>query len=154
MKAAKIRLAGVAVVLFSGALFAADYYVDANNGNDAWDGSSATRGEGDVGPKQTLVAAMAISGLAYGDVVHAAEGYYTNGVVEVGVLRYRVAVPAQVKLIASGRADRTFIVGEEAPADAEDRDAYGNGTGSMKCVYLYDKAIVWGFTVTGGRTFC
>ena len=96
MKAAKIRLAGVVVALFSGALFATDYYVDANNGNDAWDGSSATRGEGDVGPKQTLVAAMAISGLASGDVVHAAEGYYTNGVVEVGVLRYRVAVPATI----------------------------------------------------------
>ena len=40
MKAAKIRLAGVAVVLFSGALFATDYYVDANNGNDDWDGTA------------------------------------------------------------------------------------------------------------------
>ena len=76
MKAAKIRLAGVAVALFSGALFATDYYVDANNGNDDWDGTSATRGAGDVGPKKTLVGAMAITGLGSGDVVHAAEGVY------------------------------------------------------------------------------
>ena len=156
MKAAKICLAGVAVVLYSGALFATDYYVDANNGNDDWDGTAAVAAAdvetSKIGPKQTLADVMAISGLGNGDVVHAAEGYYTNGVAEVGTLRYRVAVPAQVKLIASGRADRTFIVGEEAPTDATDRDAYGNGTGSMKCVYLYDKALVWGFTVTGGRT--
>ncbi len=73
-------MAIVVAALFTGAAGATDYYVDAENGNDAWDGSSATRGEGDVGPKETLVGAMAISGLASGDIVHAAEGYYTNKV--------------------------------------------------------------------------
>ena len=153
MKAGKIHFVGVALVLlFSGALFATDYYVDANNGNDDWDGTSATRGAGDVGPKKTLVGAMAITGLGSGDVVYAAEGYYTNGVAEVGTARYRVSVPARVHLVASGRASETFIVGEEAPAEAADRDAYGNGTGSMRCVQLNSGARLIGFTVTGGRT--
>ena len=38
-----MRLGEVAVVLFSGALFTTDNYVDTNNGNDVWNGSSATR---------------------------------------------------------------------------------------------------------------
>ena len=64
MKASFSRFMGVAAVaLFAGALFATNYYVDAENGNDAWDGSSATRGEGDVGPKETLAGVMGISGL-------------------------------------------------------------------------------------------
>ena len=156
MKAAKIRLAGVAVALFSGALFATDYYVDANNGNDDWDGTAAVAAAdvetSKIGPKQTLANVMAIEGLGSGDVVYAAEGYYTNGVALVGTARYRVKVPAKVKLVASGRADRTFIVGEAAPADAADRDSYGNGTGSMRCVNLASAAHLVGFTVTGGRT--
>ena len=153
MKTGKIRFVGIVLaLLFSGALFATDYYVDANNGNDDWDGTSATRGAGNVGPKKTLVGAMAITGLGRGDVVYAAEGYYTNGVAEVGTSRYRVSVPANVHLVASGRVSETFIVGEEAPAEAADRDAYGNGTGSMRCVYLSSAARLIGFTVTGGRT--
>ena len=142
----------VVAALFTGAVGATDYYVDAENGNDDWDGTSATRGEGDVGPKETLVGAMAISGLASGDIVHAAEGYYTNRTKNVSSAPYRVSVPAGVTLIADGRADATFIVGAEAPADAADRDKYGNGTGAIRCAYLYGDSKLVGFTVTGGRT--
>ena len=80
MKAGKIHFVGIALVLlFSGALFATDYYVDANNGNDDWDGTSNYDNRDESigkGPKKTLVGAMAITGLGSGDVVHAAEGVY------------------------------------------------------------------------------
>ena len=131
---------------------AGDFYVDANNGNDLWDGSSATRGAGDVGPKKTLVAVMSLVTANEGEVVHAAPGFYTNGEAQVSSLPYRVVVPRRTTLVASGRADETFIVGASAPADAADYDGYGNGTGAMRCVYLNDNAVVQGFTITGGRT--
>ena len=158
MEARHIRILNVAATaLFAGALFAGNnYYVDAENGNDDWDGTASVAAAdvetSKIGPKQTLANVMAIEGLGNGDVVYAAEGYYTNGVALVGTARYRVKVPAKVKFVASGRADRTFIVGEEAPADAADRDSYGNGTGSMRCVSLASGAQLVGFTVTGGRT--
>ena len=143
----------IATALVAGAVGATDYYVDAENGNDAWDGSSATRGEGDVGPKETLAGAMAISGLASGDIVHAAEGYYTNKVMGTAPALYRVKVPSGVKLIASGRADRTFIVGESSQASNEEGgDGYGNGPGAVRCVNLVNNSHVRGFTLTGGRT--
>ena len=153
MKMKTVALVSVAMAL--GSLMATDYYVDANNGNDDWDGTADYEHRDESiskGPKKTLVAALAISGLGSGDVVYAAEGYYTNGVALVGTARYRVKVPANVHLVASGRAKETFIVGEEAPADATDRDSYGNGTGSMRCVNLASGAQLVGFTVTGGRT--
>ena len=58
-----------------------DYYVDAVNGNDLWDGSTAAipsveqqRLETVPGPRKTLAGAMAIEGLTSGDTVHAAPG--------------------------------------------------------------------------------
>ena len=154
MEASFSRFMGVAAVaLFAGALFATNYYVDAENGNDAWDGSSATRGEGDVGPKETLAGVMGISGLTSGSIVYAAEGYYTNKVMGTAPELYRVKVPSGVKLIASGRADRTFIIGESSQASKEDGgDGYGNGPGAVRCVNLAKNAHVIGFTLTGGRT--
>ena len=66
MKAAKICLAGVAVVLFFGVLSATDYYVDAKNGNDDWDGTAVAAADVEtskIGPKQALANVMAIERL-------------------------------------------------------------------------------------------
>ena len=151
MKTKTAVLLAVAVAA-AARLFATNYYVDAENGNDAWDGSSATRGEGDVGPKQSLAEVMAISGIKSGDIVYAAEGYYTNKVMGSSAL-YRVIVPSGVKLIASGRADRTFIIGESSQARKEEGgDGYGNGPGAVRCVGVANNSHVIGFTLTGGRT--
>ena len=69
MKTKAAVLLAVAVAA-TAQLSATNYYVDAENGNDAWNGSSATRGEGDVGPKQSLAEVMAISGIKSGDIVY------------------------------------------------------------------------------------
>lgn len=133
---------------------AGDFYVDANNGNDLWDGSSATRGAGDVGPKKTLAAAMA--GRTNGDVVIALPGEYKDGVSNpeaIGTVKTlnRVTVPMGVTLLARDGKDVTFIVG--ADSDAPDKSANGCGTNATRCVYAADGGTVRGFTICGGRTF-
>ena len=133
---------------------AGDFYVDANNGNDLWDGSSATRGAGDVGPKKTLAAAMA--GRTNGDVVIALPGEYKDGVSNpeaIGTAKTlnRVTVPMGVTLLARDGKDVTFIVG--ADSDAPDKSANGCGTNATRCVYAADGGTVRGFTICGGRTF-
>ena len=50
------------------------YYVDGTNGNDAYDGTSATFTSGSTGPKRTLTAVEAL--LAAGDTVYVRSGVY------------------------------------------------------------------------------
>ena len=143
VRAAIISSVAVAAFAASGAT----YYVDANNGNDGRDGSSPQIGAGDVGPMRTLVGVMGL-GLNSGDVVYAAPGFYDD-LTDNG---YRVKIPTGVKLIASGRKEETFILGEAAPDTAADRDSLGNGTGAIRCAYLNADARLVGFTLTGGHT--
>ncbi len=101
----------------------------------------------------TLVETMLAMALAQSnDTVHAAPGRYEEGVYTNGAALYRVRIPSKVRLVASGRADETFIMGASAPVDAPDRDAYGNGTNSIRCALLAANSELVGFTVTGGRT--
>ena len=124
------------------------YYVDAANGNDAWDGtSSAIPLEGGAGPKRTLTAAMSIVGLESGDTVYAAEGTYDDGSMD----GYRVSVPEGVKLVASGSRDGTVIAGECAQGVATSSSPWGCGTGALRCVRLGANSLLHGFTVSGGR---
>ena len=59
-------IAAVAVMAVATTAYGADYYVDANNGNDAWDGTTATipdpatieAGGTIAGPRKTLHAMM------------------------------------------------------------------------------------------------
>ena len=150
MKAAKIRLAGVAVVLFSGALFATDDYVDANNGNDDWDGTADYEHRDETinkGPRKTLVGAMEIQGLGAGDVVHAAEGVYDEKEVWAANSSNRVQVLAGVGLKADGRTSETIIMGHSSEAASN-----GIGPDAVRCVRLESGAWIQGFTITGGRT--
>jgi hypothetical protein len=71
----------------SAAAFATDWYVDANNGNDSWDGTTAAIPSQEVidqggtipGPRKTLHAMMSDECVQPGDVVKAAEGDYNEG---------------------------------------------------------------------------
>ncbi len=132
--------------LASRVLAADDYYVDANIGNDGYDGTSPvvkeTEGGITVGPKKTIQAAVDQTRENRGDTVYVAEGEYKEG----SSGQYRVSSKAGVKIVATGSRERTFIVGEE---DGTGTD--GCGSKSKKCVYLPAGAWLKGFTVCGGR---
>ena len=146
--------------------YAADWYVDANNGNDAWDGSTATiptqatidAGGTIAGPRKTLHAMMSDDCVQAGDTVWAAEGDYNErGIVNgTETTLNRVQVKGGVTLRASGSRDKTFISG----ADGTD-GAYS--AGATRCVFFlppsdddsangYGYGIVKGFTIRNGRT--
>ena len=146
--------------------YAADWYVDANNGNDAWDGttaaipSQATIDEGGTiaGPRKTLHAMMSDVCVVAGDTVWAAEGDYNERGIANGTetTLNRVQVKGGVMLRASGSRDKTFISG----ADGTD-GAYS--AGATRCVFFlppsdddsangYGYGIVKGFTIRNGRT--
>ena len=155
--------------IVSAAAFATDWYVDANNGNDGWDGTTADIPSQEVidqctaqgvpvpGPRKTLHAMMSDECVQPGDVVKAAEGDYNEGgeVYESDVTSNRVQVKAGVTLLATGSRDATFISGSGGTFAT---GAYSNG--AVRCVYFleppakveYGYGIVKGFTLRDGRT--
>lgn len=145
---------GTATVSAFKSMLGRPWYVDAERGDDAYDGTAALpAGDGSAaGPKKTLAGAMAISGLASGDVVHVAEGTYDEGEMAPltvgvgGITTNRVVVKAGVGLLADAGPEKTFIVG---------RKPSGGGTvgsDAMRCVYLNAGSWIFGFTVTNGAT--
>lgn len=155
-------IATVLVMAAATAAYGVDYYVDANYGNDDWDGTTATipsqavidQGGTISGPRKTLHAMMSDARVVAGDVVWAAEGDYNEGgdVNGTNLTTNRVQVKGGVKLCASGAREATFISG----ADGID-GAYSNG--AVRCVFFLPPAkssdgygIVKGFTVRNGRT--
>ena len=129
-----------------------DWHVDAENGNDANDGTSAATAF------QNLSMALTNSYLRAGDTVHAAPGLYTNGVINSGNGRkYRAEVPLGVTLVGDAGAERTVIVGEPDPDVALDESPWGCGPNAVQCVRMRDggdtsTATIRGFTLTGGRS--
>ena len=156
--------AGVATMAY-----ATDWYVDANNGNDAWDGTTAAipdqamidAGGTIAGPRKTLHAMMIDERVVAGDTVWAAEGNYKEGgtVNGEGKTINRVQVKAGVALKASGARSATFITGSGGEYSSKDssKNAYTNG--AVRCVFFlavpegadYACGIVKGFTLQDGR---
>ena len=152
--------------IMSAAAFATDWYVDANNGNDDWDGTTADVPSQEVidqctaqsvpipGPRKTLHAMMSDECVQPGDVVNAAEGDYNEGGEVKGTAQTvnRVQVKAGVKLCATGSRDNTFISGSGGTGTG----AYTNG--AVRCVNFLAPSgdegygIVRGFTLRDGRT--
>ena len=138
-----------------------EWYVDAENGNDANDGFRPTP----VHAKKTLAAAMTNALLAAYDTVWALPGEYTNGVQGTGLTKNRVSVPDHVKLRSTGGADVTFIRGAKAAKEdwitwAVNKEGkvikptysqnYGIGTNSVRAVRLGKDSEVRGFTLADG----
>ena len=162
-------LATVMAMTAATAAYGTDYYVDANYGDDGWDGTTATiptaeqietltqAGESIPGPRKTLHAMMSDSRVTVGDTVWAAEGDYNEGGVVNGtaVTVNRVQVKAGVTLCASGSRDATFITGS---GGSYNDGAYSNG--AARCVFFiappskatYGYGIVKRFTLRDGRT--
>ena len=153
-----VIMAAVALFSSTGLLAGTDYYVDAVNGNDAWDGSAAEHEENtDIGPKRTLAAACALLESNKYDVLHAAPGDYNEGVVTnttlgykgvYGACLFRVELPPTSSLIATGSKEETFIYGAAATINP---DSDGRGTNALRCVYA-NNALVKGFTILNGRS--
>ena len=154
--------------ILSAVVFAREWYVDANMGNDDWDGTTAIiPGQAMIeaggvipGPRKTLHAMMSDNDVLAGDIIFAAEGDYKKGGETVGADKTvnRVQVKAGVTLCASGLRDATFITGS---GGAFEEGAYSNG--AARCVYFippsaeessagYGFGIVKGFTLRDGRT--
>ena len=148
-------------IVFAGALLtttvapAKDWYVDANYGNNEWDGSCkyADRDEdAKKGPKKWLSEAMLIPDLGENDVIHAARGVYNEGGSWDGDNTNRVDISKKIGLVADEGRDVTFIEG--ALSTDPGAETCGNGPGAVRCVKIStDKgAYLKGFTVCNGRT--
>jgi hypothetical protein len=121
------------------------WYVDSINGDDSKTGRSKTEAF------RTLQKAFESPELAAGDTVHAAPGVYSNGVMEVDGLRYRVAVPSGVALVADDSAQPTVIMGKADTVNGSEDTGYC-GSDALRCVRLGSGASIRGFTLTGGHT--
>jgi len=139
------------------------YYADANNGSDEYDGCTlSVDKEHNTGPFKTLKKAVgSFASDEYG-VVYVAPGTYDEGEMiqdvsalvyekdgvedKFPVLKSRVVVPGNVKLISLQGAESTIIKGSRGI------EANGFGEGSLRCVYLQKGAFISGFTLTGGTT--
>lgn len=130
---------------------ATTWYVDANNGNDDYDGKQLVVDKANLkGPKQTL-AWFDNTRLSAGDIIYAAPGHYNTNSVAVGGHNYRFwADPRDVKLIAVGGPSVTFIEGE--PDTTVEAAKKGCGAQSVACVYFTRNCLVKGFTISGGRS--
>ena len=137
-------------ILSTATVNAAEFFVDPDLGDDTFDGSSPkpVGGGSKTGPRKTLVGVMELVTANNGDIVYAAPGRYSS-LKTTG--NYRVSIPAGTSLIASGKAEETFIIGENAPGVAVDASPYGCGTDAVRCVEMKANTKLIGFTVCGGR---
>ncbi|MBQ6914309.1 MAG: right-handed parallel beta-helix repeat-containing protein [Kiritimatiellae bacterium] len=125
------------------------YYVDANRGDNTYDGSQPEPEGGDskVGPRKTLNSVMKLTKANNGDVVYAAPGEYKTE----GSGSFRVQITAGTKLIATGLATETFIIGDADHDVDQDVSPYGCGPNAVRCVNMAENSSLVGFTVCGGR---
>lgn len=119
---------------------ATEYFADAVNGNDAWDGTAETHQGGTVGPKLSLqaVADVASTGStkANMNIVTLLPGDYTNGVTTANHCRLQLSAPLLIRS-KNGRASRdtTRIVGEWDISNPSDTSyPYGLGPNAVRCV--------------------
>ena len=148
-----VRLALVALAGVAMQSFATTWYVDAENGNDDWNGLADLANAvpaSNVGPKKTL--AVFTDLVRSGDTIYAAPGWYTNGVVTSGS-RFRLYTSAgNIKLISTGSAADTFIGGAVDETVTQNADPFGCGpNGVVPVKMLGGNNVIRGFTLTDGR---
>lgn len=118
-----------------------DWYVDATNGDNANSGYTKYQA------KKTLVGAVTNELVASGDVIHAAEGIYSQDEMgTAGSTSNRVRLAAGVGLVADGSVANTIIEGVPA------KDLDKGNTAGVRCVSMGEGAYVKGFTLRNGST--
>ena len=134
------------------------YYVnpDPAVASDDYDGTRKVMEPGtNHGPKRTLKGAMEIAGLKAGDIVHAARGVYSEGVMDPindETASNRVSVVAGVGIVADEGNLVTFIEGYVPPTTPESISTNGSSA-SVRCVAFRknDKTgYLKGFTLRNG----
>ena len=156
------------LMMLAGSLFMAGFamagnvwYVDAVNGNDGWDGTTAEiPSSGTVGPRKTLVKVMELA--SAGDTIYAAEGDYDSGEIlaDGNATSNRVIVKAGALLAASGRRANTFISGRLSDSSGH---SGGNHANAVRAIFFatptaeetsagFAGGVVKGFTIRKGRT--
>ena len=140
------------------AVYLTNWYVNASMPNDAQSGESPERA------KRTIAAALAHA--VSGDVVHVAEGEYSEGTMiqsqyvrqvagssaPAPYIRARAVVNPGVQLVADGTRENTVILGKSDPGTVDDPEKRGCGPNAERCVVMLGNSLVKGFTVRGGRT--
>lgn len=154
----KHTLAGL-VGLLTASAFAVEYFVDANHGNDDWDGTSSNYVSGVKGPKKTLQAAVELAD-GTPTVITALPGVYDDGEATVGDHHARVAiVQPSVTLRSLGGKEVTHIVGRQSATET------GIGADALRCVFVQKRdglgdgslvqatnIVIQGFTLRNGAT--
>lgn len=167
----KSSLLAVALSFCAAPLWAVEYFVDAENGNDAWDGTSATFVSDLKGPKKTIRAAVELAndpdrtekavvtvapGTYGGDASDYVEWTDTSGnASNVNVGRSRVVITkSNLVLRSSGGRDKTVIRGYQPTG--------GIGAGAIRGIWIANQAtsssdnakdiVIEGFTFADGAT--
>ena len=133
--------------------WAAEYFVDAKNGNDAWDGTSSNFVSGVTGPKRTLQAAANLIKNHNGNIITVLPGVYDEGGATYGAdysTTNRLCLAYKSVVVRStGGKEVTHIVGASDSAYED-----GCGPAAMRCVMGpgSDKGTVLiGFTLRDGH---
>ena len=117
--------ATAAFALASAPAHAAEWYVDAVNGDDSYDGRTAQTA------KKRIQAAVVCA--AMNDTVKVAEGVYQDENAYGDSVKACVVITKNLTLIATGAKDKTHIVGRHADTST------GIGEGAVRCVYVKEK---------------
>lgn len=153
MKTNQFVVAQVFLLLCASAL-ATEYFVDANHGNDGWDGTSSNYVSGVIGPKKTLQAAADLIPNNDGHIITVLPGVYNEGgAVYPGdgfSLTNRLAISRKnVTIRSTGGKEVTHIVGA---IDSEYAD--GCGPAAVRCVRgpgSDNGTVLIGFTLRDGH---
>ena len=130
--------ATAAFALASAPAHAAEWYVDAVNGDDSYDGRTAQTA------KKRIQAAVDCA--AKNETVKVAEGVYQDENRYSDSISACVVITKNLTLVATGAKDKTHIVGRHADTST------GVGEGAVRCVYVKEKAVarIEGFTIRDG----
>lgn len=144
----------VAVLAFCSAVSAANvWYVDADQGDDSWDGKvpfSEAIPDQNIGPKKTLSVFTDLVGK--GDTIYAAPGRYDDKTSDKATNCRFYTTAGNISLIATGDASNTIIEGALDSTVSATTSPYGCGANAILPVKMTGgNNIIRGFTITKGR---
>lgn len=102
----------VLIFTLSSSALAAEFFVDANNGNDTWDGTSRTYVSGSIGPKRSIQAAVDLT--QEDDVVTVLPGVYCTDSTVYDSSKFRVVITKRIVVRSAFGKEVTHIAGSSS----------------------------------------